>query len=166
MVFELLTARGKIFAKWDYWHLSVVTATLWAHGLSQFPCDWYDLEECYWFVTDVHCLLENKMYWYKDIAPIHFESWQCVERLNLTMALTCVPCMIHTSLHIYMRSSKIIEANARNQKIDSFWPSNGIWRQSTLARVTALCLTVPGGRLNKKDGLTRYGDSHVKDKTS
>ena len=27
-------------------------------------------------------------------------------------------------------------------------------------------VTVPGGRLNKKDGLTRYGDSHVKDKTS
>ena len=26
--------------------------------------------------------------------------------------------------------------------------------------------TTPGGRLNKKDGLTRYGDSHVKDKTS
>ena len=26
--------------------------------------------------------------------------------------------------------------------------------------------TYPGGRLNKKDGLTRYGDSHVKDKTS
>ena len=24
----------------------------------------------------------------------------------------------------------------------------------------------PGGRLNKKDGLTRYGDFHVKDKTS
>ena len=25
---------------------------------------------------------------------------------------------------------------------------------------------IPGGRLNKKDGLSRYGDSHVKDKTS
>ena len=25
---------------------------------------------------------------------------------------------------------------------------------------------ISGGRLNKKDGLTRYGDSHVKDKTS
>ena len=25
---------------------------------------------------------------------------------------------------------------------------------------------VPEGRLNKKDGLTRYGNSHVKDKTS
>ena len=24
----------------------------------------------------------------------------------------------------------------------------------------------PGGRLNKKDGFTRYGDSHVKDKMS
>ena len=23
-----------------------------------------------------------------------------------------------------------------------------------------------GGRLNKRDGLTRYGNSHVKDKTS
>ena len=28
------------------------------------------------------------------------------------------------------------------------------------------CTADPGGRLNKKDGLTRYGDSHVKDKTS
>ena len=25
---------------------------------------------------------------------------------------------------------------------------------------------LPGGHLNKKDGLTRYGHSHVKDKTS
>ena len=29
-----------------------------------------------------------------------------------------------------------------------------------------LLLWKPGGRLNKKDGLTRYGNSHVKDKTS
>ena len=28
------------------------------------------------------------------------------------------------------------------------------------------CVPEAGGRLNKKDGLTRYGDSHVKDKTS
>ena len=27
-------------------------------------------------------------------------------------------------------------------------------------------LIIPGGRLNKKDGLTMYGNSHVKDKTS
>ena len=38
--------------------------------------------------------------------------------------------------------------------------------------LTHLCITQPqwvnrpGGRLNKKDGLTRYGNSHVKDKTS
>ena len=32
----------------------------------------------------------------------------------------------------------------------------------------AICCSeaTPGGRLNKKDGLTRYGNSHVKDKTS
>ena len=31
---------------------------------------------------------------------------------------------------------------------------------STLAQVME---QVPGGRLNKKDGFTRYGNSHVKD---
>ena len=30
----------------------------------------------------------------------------------------------------------------------------------------AVIAEFPGGRLNKKDGLTRYGNSHVKDKTS
>ena len=32
--------------------------------------------------------------------------------------------------------------------------------------IEASTTETPGGRLNKKDGLTRYGDSHVKDKTS
>ena len=32
--------------------------------------------------------------------------------------------------------------------------------------MVALELELPGGRLNKKDGLTRYGNSHVKDKAS
>ena len=34
------------------------------------------------------------------------------------------------------------------------------WKAAMVTRMTS------GGRLNKKDGLTRYGDSHVKDKTS
>ena len=32
--------------------------------------------------------------------------------------------------------------------------------------ISGLVQTQSGGRLNKKDGLTSYGDSHVKDKTS
>ena len=32
--------------------------------------------------------------------------------------------------------------------------------------LTQLPVLQSGGRLNKKDGLTGYGDSHVKDKTS
>ena len=35
-----------------------------------------------------------------------------------------------------------------------------------LGCVCLYVISAPGGRLNKKDGLTRYGDSHVKDKTS
>ena len=31
---------------------------------------------------------------------------------------------------------------------------------------TQLMPQTPGGRVNKKNGLTRYGNSHVKDKTS
>ena len=41
-------------------------------------------------------------------------------------------------------------------------PVNGPW-SITMTWSTNI---PPGGRLNKKDGLTRYGDSHVKDKTS
>ena len=35
-----------------------------------------------------------------------------------------------------------------------------------LAVQIGIVWVTPGGGLNKKDGLTRYGDSHVKDKTS
>ena len=47
-------------------------------------------------------------------------------------------------------------------KFECFW--HLINDDAAFDLVTALHLT--GGRLNKKDGLTRYGDSHVKDKTS
>ena len=38
--------------------------------------------------------------------------------------------------------------------------------QSVLNITGGAAAKTPGGRLNKKDGLSRYGDSHVKDKTS
>ena len=37
-----------------------------------------------------------------------------------------------------------------------------LWADGRLAKHSGQ----PGGRLNKKDGLNRYGNSHVKDKTS
>ena len=37
---------------------------------------------------------------------------------------------------------------------------------NNLALVQVMAWHQTGGRLNKKDGLTRYGNSHVKDKTS
>ena len=44
-------------------------------------------------------------------------------------------------------------------------PSRLLYR-SEKETVVAHVFICPGGRLNKKDGLTMYGDSHVKDKTS
>ena len=38
------------------------------------------------------------------------------------------------------------------------------YKDTVILQQMPLPVTTPGGRLNKKDGLTRYGDSHVKDK--
>ena len=56
-----------------------------------------------------------------------------------------------------------IKSEVSNVLIGCF--SGVVW----LRLLCQLCQIHPGkagGRLNKKDGLTRYGDSHVKDKTS
>ena len=83
---------------------------------------------------------------------------------------TCM-CIISTQWHgcdiFYPYSSSILRDN---RKIMNWWQfSNHDQRgkicgyQNTTKH--ELC-TLSGGRLNKKDGLTRYGNSHVKDKTS
>ena len=52
------------------------------------------------------------------------------------------------------------------------WPVNSphkgpvTWKMFPFDDVIMGCILLSGGRLNKKDGLTRYGNSHVKDKTS
>ena len=43
--------------------------------------------------------------------------------------------------------------------MDDYENTRILWR-------TVLSVLDTEGRLNKKDGLTRYGNSHVKDKTS
>ena len=40
------------------------------------------------------------------------------------------------------------------------------WKSPYVDKTVFILRRGPGGRLNKKDGLTRYGNSHVKDKTS
>ena len=55
------------------------------------------------------------------------------------------------------------------KEIIGFHSSKGLkhWGQRRVnADVNRVILGQTGGHLNKKDGLTRYGDSHVKDKTS
>ena len=42
--------------------------------------------------------------------------------------------------------------------------SDELW--DNIVTLVGLLYWYSGGRLNKKDGLTRYGNSHVKDKTS
>ena len=58
-------------------------------------------------------------------------------------------------------TTKWLECNAAGPMFLGFWGQIVSW---TLFNCTS-CVMTAGGRLNKKDGLTRYGDSHVKDKT-
>ena len=70
-----------------------------------------------------------------------------------------------------MTSGKIF-ANGYNEimmnvfHLQEYNASLGPQHLSNDASFVIFCIKDAGGRLNKKDGLTRYGDSHVKDKTS
>ena len=51
----------------------------------------------------------------------------------------------------------------------SLYEGHGIthhWQHHCSLKLDQADKKITGGRLNKKDGLTRYGNSHVKDKTS
>ena len=66
---------------------------------------------------------------------------------------------------VYWRIYSSVGPNEQTQcHIENYQP---IWLMSSCGQwKTLFGARAPGGRLNKKDGLTRYGDSHVKDKTS
>ena len=62
-------------------------------------------------------------------------------------------------------SSNMIEYEVLPRRIINV--SQGIVNLQKKSSVESyFCISTSWGRLNKKDGLTRYGDSHVKDKTS
>ena len=63
---------------------------------------------------------------------------------------------------LYSFKSAFVYHNILGTVCIVWWPH--YCRQWYIQRVPQIIPT--GGRLNKKDGLTRYGDSHVKDKTS
>ena len=52
-----------------------------------------------------------------------------------------------------------------NKRVPSLLKYLALFNRFEIWQLTRIAW-LPGGRLNKKDGLTRYGDSHVKDKTS
>ena len=76
--------------------------------------------------------------------------------------LSCNPWVIATRSH-YLMAMASARSGAKGLQVgfDCHMPA---WREMCRPDVKGMWLS--GGRLNKKDGLTRYGNSHVKDKTS
>ena len=67
--------------------------------------------------------------------------------------------------HWLQHETTVVTASPRNNHENKTkWELSALVSSRSLDERTAI--ESQGGRLNKKDGLTRYGDSHVKDKTS
>ena len=69
-----------------------------------------------------------------------------------------------------VETTKVWRTNERtNERINEaiiLSSPNPLVGDNKFVLVQAIAWHWPGGRLNKKDGLTRYDNSHVKDKTS
>ena len=98
---------------------------------------------------------------------LNFEFWNVMEKL-VGLSTSIVP--YTNGRHL---ADEIIKHISFNESISiliqmsrKFVPKGPIDNKLALFRQWLRTKQAPGGRLNKKDGLTRYGDSHVKDKTS
>ena len=65
-----------------------------------------------------------------------------------------------------MTKNKVVKVPAVKSDVKSDILEISCWDFHIYSSKGSVYRREPGGRLNKKDGLTRYGDSHVKDKTS
>ena len=94
--------------------------------------------------------------------------------------------LLHNFYHMIFQNMKTHNSNTHNLKYLQHLKNVSFWFQRIVNPITILYIYLgslgkfhpfnlyryvsvkrtPGGHLNKKDGLTRYGDSHVKDKTS
>ena len=129
---------------------------------------------CAWLAKRVTCAVARLNNITRSVMSSHF--WQIdyylILRRSLRRLAKRVCCEVArldnhisrsvTSSHFFYKSIVILFSE--------------VWGESITYLVTPChCITIvfpktvplhPGGRLNKKDGLTRYGNSHVKDKTS
>ena len=113
----------------------------------------------------MYCMVQNILWnfakLHKTLLVLHI-YFSRGGRRQFTLIYTCQIC--HYELNIINYKVEMSLAHDLRKYVDlnsyPFW----CWNQNTPGYHG--CWWCPGGRLNKKDGLTRYGDSHVKDKTS
>ena len=74
----------------------------------------------------------------------------------------CTPHPVSTA-SCQERESSLMWCHAH---VAAFWINGNLLFVQQFVQACYWKLCIAGGRLNKKDGLTRYGNSHVKDKTS
>ena len=67
---------------------------------------------------------------------------------------------------LHLLSSFDTQMGENTRRVYAAWPTKADNDLPMALALVVFGLQYSGGRLNKKNGLTRYGNSHVKDKTS
>ena len=110
----------------------------------------------------IFIIIRGCLYWQDCIFLLKHPPGHC---LCLWWPRESTPKCVTTNLNECPSTN--MSASSINNLVRPYW--NKKWR-ITRGRLTSsqteFIQRTSGGRLNKKDGLTRYGNSHVKDKTS
>ena len=114
------------------------------------------------------CLQESLTNIWLSFRYVLVKSWPTwVEQLNLFVLLNTWHRVYSTYIHFiyipYICIYIYIYTPSNRNKLGIMYYINNLFQEVLHKRTVE---PEPGGRLNKKDGLTRYGNSHVKDKTS
>ena len=118
------------------------------------------------FIACVTCrpvsLWSLSIYYYIYIyEELYVECWLMIERKRLAAATLC------QCVYEYVDIDSVAPMCSVVHVICTRFCCAGICCGQIIFFADLCVLEMsPGGRLNNKDGLTRYGDSHVKDKTS
>ena len=117
--------------------------------------------------SDAVSLIKSFVFWLKftEICSLEY-IWQYLSiRLDNGLAPNSRQVIIWTNADpIHWRIYAAIRGDELSEYPQNISKSHARYLNQNFCQLSAV--SSPGGRLNKKDGLTRYGDSHVKDKTS
>ena len=158
--------------QWDKWLTDLITHSLThplthssIHPLTHTLAHWFTLSNSHSRAhSHAHILTLSRRAPHCFFPPVQLDEHytrMASEQMHLIHTITWF--LVRHSLWALTMANTLTTITAVQCKISK---EQGTWNKQPLCKWWILLPIWSGGRLNKKDGLTRYGNSHVKDKTS